>query len=149
MFGRHRNQGAKRPTGEQEMPVEIHLENDVATVEHAVEAYLENSTDGQRKDLLAALERLDDQITLSDAYESRWRSIYAVGTSHTVVGETGPNSIAEEVPSPEFSAQVALVKAAKEEVRGPSPQTLADLRTASAALASVRAQDQAARPPSG
>ena len=55
-----------------------------------------------------------------------------------VLGETSIDSVVDEVPSAELTAQLDLVKAAKEEVRGPTPATFAALQSASAALAGAR-----------
>ena len=60
-----------------------------------------------------------------------------------VLGETGIDSVVDEVPSAELTAQFDLVKAAKEEVRGPTAANLAALRSASRALAEARNQGPA------
>ena len=57
-----------------------------------------------------------------------------------MLGETGIDSVVDEVPTAELTAQFDLVKAAKEEVRGHSAATLAALRSASRALAEARDQ---------
>ena len=46
--------------------------------------------------------------------------------------------VVDEVPSAELAAQFDLVKAAKAEVRGPTPATFAALQAASTALADAR-----------
>lgn len=96
-----------------------------------------------RAPLLAALERLDQVIDSSDAYESSTLGSAAFGysTKGSVIGETGIGSAAEEISGAELRAQTSLVKAAKEEVRAPTPDTLRELRVAQQALAEVRGQD--------
>ncbi len=143
MFGHH---AKRRPAEGQELDVDTNLERDISAVEWSVERYLQDPTDSPRQDLLAALNRLDDQIDLSDAYETNIFGSGAFGyaSKGSVVGETSNNPITEEVVSTEFQAQVALVKAPKAEVTGPTPDALAALHTASEALATVRAQAQAA-----
>ena len=58
-----------------------------------------------------------------------------------VLGETSIDSVVDEVPSVELAAQFELVKAAKEEVRGPTPATFAALQSARTALADARNQE--------
>jgi hypothetical protein len=120
---------------DQEVDVDRVLETDICAVEQAVDNYLENSTDALGQDLMSALENLDDRLALCDAYHSRFRMLQ---TSSRVVGATSLSPIAEELPSPEFQAQVALVKAAKQEVLHRTTETLADLRTAADAVATFR-----------
>ena len=48
----------------------------------------------------------------------------------------------EQVVAAEFQAQVTLVRAAKDEVRDPSPGALEALRSASAALTEVRSRSR-------
>lgn len=65
MFGR----GTRgEPDSQQEVDVDLTLERDISSVEAAVDKYLQSPTDGLREGLLAALERLDAQTDLSDAY---------------------------------------------------------------------------------
>jgi hypothetical protein len=144
MFGRHPRRGSGE---DQELAVNVDLENDLASAEQAVATYLQNPSDELRQALLASLQRLDDQIDLSDAYDARAiNPVFGSPTKGTVVGETGPNSVAEDVPSVEFQAQVVLVKAAKKEATGPTAGTLAELRAASASLAAVRAGEASGAP---
>jgi hypothetical protein len=56
----------------------------------------------------------------------------------SVIGETGSRSMAEEIPAAEFRAQIALVRAAKDAIRNPSPSTLGALRSTRAALDSLQ-----------
>jgi len=62
MFGRRR----KGPVPPKELPVEFHLEQDVATVEASVSTYLGDPNEDHRQTLLADLERLDDQTARAD-----------------------------------------------------------------------------------
>jgi hypothetical protein len=148
MFGRRaksqRDRADEEQSGEeqsdeqqpqQEVDVDRVLETDICAVEQAVDNYLESSTDALGQDLMAALESLDDRLALCDAYHSRFRLLQ---TSSPVVGATSLNPIAEDIPSPEFQAQVALVKAAKQEVLRRTPETFADLRAAAEAVATFR-----------
>ena len=108
------------------------LELDLGTVEGSIEAYLEDPSVARRIELLAVLERLDQQIDDSDAYESSVIGSAAFGYlgKGSVIGETSSNSAAEEVPESVLRAQTVLVKAAKREVAAPTPDTFADLRVA-------------------
>jgi len=132
MSGHH-----EQPTGEGEgVPVDATLEGDLAAVEQSVAAYLKDPSVTLRHELLAVLERLDQQIDLSDAYESGVIGSGALGFSSkgSVIGETSNVSPAEIVPESLLRAQTALVKAAKREVTAPTPGTLAGLRAAHQAL---------------
>jgi hypothetical protein len=93
------------------------------------------------------LEELDDRTGQSDAYAGSVIGSGAVGYASRgeVLGETSIDSVVDEVPGAELNAQVALVTAAKDEVRGPTPDTLAALRSASATLAAAREQGGAGR----
>jgi hypothetical protein len=140
MFGHH---DKDRPEGGQELAVDAHLEQDVGAVEQAIGAYLQDPADGPRRQLLGVLEQLDDQVAQGDAYDASGARFPVFGGAPrgTALGETGPYPIVEEVPGAEFEAQVALVKAAKNEVTAPSPGTLGALRSAWATLAAVRGQE--------
>ncbi len=133
------------PGGEQddEVAVDVTLEGDLGATEEAVEAYLRDPSPSMRTQLLTALETLDQQIDSSDAYESSTIGSAALGysTKGAVIGETGSASAAEEIPEAELQAQTVLVKAAKDEMRAPTAETLAELRAARHALAAVRGQD--------
>jgi hypothetical protein len=136
MFGRG-TEG--QPDPEQQVEVDVTLEQDISIVEQAVENYLQNPNDSLRKDLLDALEELDNQLADGDAYHAQVR---IVAPESTIVGATSNTSIGEELPATEFQAQVALVKAAKTAVIRVTTETLTDLRAASEALAEWRATDQ-------
>lgn len=134
MFGR-RAEGQPDQEQDVEVDVDVTLEQDISTVEQAVDSYLQNPNEILRKDLLAVLEELDDQLAQGDAYHAGVR-IGTLGSS--VVGATSVSSMGEELPATEFQAQVALVKAAKNAVTRLTPDTLADLQTANNALAKWR-----------
>jgi hypothetical protein len=142
MFGRQR----KQPGGEgARIAVDATLEGDIARVEQAAADYLENPTDATRRELLGALETLDDQTQQSDAYGESVIGSAALGyaSKGEVLGETSLDSVVDDVPGAELRAQFALVKAAKDEVRGPTSDTLVSLRSALADLARTRNQGPA------
>jgi hypothetical protein len=128
------NRAKEQPDHEQDVGVDVDLtlERDVSTVVQAVESYLQKPNESLRKDLLTALETLDEQLAQGDAYHPQWR-LATLGSS--VVGATSASSMGEELPATEFQAQVALVKAAKNAVTRLTPDTLADLRAARKTLA--------------
>lgn len=137
MFGRH-----KKNAGGGVMPISVDatLEGDIAQVEQSVADYLGDPSDASRQVLLAALEGLDAQTDLSDAYGESVIGSGALGyaSKGEVLGETSIDSVVDEVPDAELTAQFELVKAAKEEVRGPTRATFAALQSASTALAGAR-----------
>jgi len=139
MFGRH-----KHETGDdEEVAVDATLELDLGAVEEAIETYLEDPSAQLRNNLLAALERLDQRIEDSDAYESSVMGSGAVGYSSkgSVIGETSSASAAEEVPESVLRAQTVLIRAAKREVAAPTADTLNDLRAAARALSAERSEE--------
>ena len=85
-----------------------------------------------RAALLAALERLDDRTDQSDQYQNSVIGSAAIGfaAKGEVLGETSLDPVVDQVPSDELKAQVALVRAAKDEIRGPTPATFASLQAA-------------------
>jgi hypothetical protein len=137
MFGRHKQRSDE---DEGRVQVDAALEGDVAQVEQSVAQYLHNPADASRRSLLAALETLEDQTDSSDAYRESVIGSGAVGyaSKGEVFGETGLDSVVDEVSSNELHAQITLVNAAKDEVRGPTPGTFAALQSAHAALATIR-----------
>ncbi len=139
MFGRHRKRASG---GEPPIAVEATLEDDIAHVEQSVAEYLTNPTDATRQSLVAALEKLEEQTDQSDAFERSVIGSAALGyaSKGEVLGETSIDSVVDEIPASELNAQFALVKAAKEEVRGPTPDTFSSLQFATAALAETRKQ---------
>lgn len=132
MFRRQRQEADE----DEDVAVAAALEFDIGSVEESIEAYLKDPSVTLRKQLLVGLERLDQQIDNSDAYESSVIGSAAIGYSDkgSVIGETSGHSAAEEVPESVLRAQTALVKAAKREVTAPTPDTLADLTAAHHAL---------------
>ena len=144
MFGRRH---PEQPAGGGELPVDYQLEQGIAVVEVALGTHLEHPGDDSRRDLLRALELLDQQIDQSDSYDANnIRSArYGTAPRSAVIGETRLSPLVQPVPSVEFQAQIALVKAAKREVTIPTPDTLSDLRAAAGALAAVRATGQEGR----
>jgi hypothetical protein len=143
MFGHQRGAGIP---DEPEAQVEMHLELDIDEVEKSVTSFLQNPTDGSRKALLDELEKLDDQISLGDSYAASIVDSGVLGQSSKgdVLGETSSHPFVEEVPSAFFRAQVALVRAAKNVVRGRGldAAALADLRAASDALNALQTQPE-------
>ena len=144
MFGRQKKQA---DGGEERVQVDTALESDVTRVEQSVAEYLRGPTDASRRSLLAALETLDEQTDQSDAYESSVIGSGAVGyaSKGEVIGETSIDSVVDDMPSQELYAQIALVQAAKNEVRGPTNETFAALQSAHAALAATRDQGPGGR----
>jgi hypothetical protein len=125
---------------DEDVTVDAVLVSDLESVEHAVDVYLQSPSSERRGQLLRVLNRLDEQIGRSDAYENEVIGSGAVGysTKGAVIGETSISSPAEEVRGTVFGAQTELVKAAKKEVTSGTPATLAQLREARAALAAAR-----------
>jgi hypothetical protein len=125
-----------------DVAVDATLELVLGVVEEAVDAYLQDPSAPVRAQLLAALESLDQRIASSDAYESSTIGSAALGysTKGAVIGETSGASAAEEIHGAELQAQTVLVKAAKDEVREPTAETLRRLRAARHTLAAVRGQ---------
>jgi hypothetical protein len=144
MLGRH-----KKQTGgdEERIQVDATLEGDVAQVAESVAEYLHDPTDATRRSLVAALEKLEDQTDRSDAYKESVIGSGALGyaSKGEVFGETGIDSVVDDVSSAQLNAQLALVKAAKIEVRQPTPDTFAALQSASATLAATRDQGSGGR----
>jgi hypothetical protein len=136
MFGRPEDQSP----GDEEVAVDATLERELEKVETTIEAYISDPSANLRSELLAGLERLDQQIDQSDAYEGSVIGSGAIGlaTKGSVIGETSSASAAEEIPGEELRAQAVLIKAAKQEVSAPTSATLAELREANHALAAVR-----------
>ena len=126
-----------------DVAVDATLELALGAVEDAIDAYLQDTSPPVRTQLLAALENLDQRIDSSDAYESSTIGSAALGYSSkgAVIGETGSASAAEEIPESELRAQTSLVKAAKEEMRAPTAETLRQLGAARQTLAAVRGRD--------
>jgi hypothetical protein len=139
MFGDHPGAGDTDP---EEAQVDFHLELDLADVEATVSSFLQNPTDGPRKALLAELDKLDAQIDLGDTYAASIVDSGVLGQSPKgdVLGQTSSNSLVEPVPGELLQAQVGLVRAAKDVVRGRGLDAgaLTDLRAASDALQALQ-----------
>jgi len=138
MFGRQKHQTDE----DEKISVDATLELDLGAVEQSIEAYLNDPSEELRTQLLAVLERLDQHIDRSDAYERSVIGSGAIGYSSkgSVIGETGSVSPAEDIPESVLRAQTVLIKAAKREVTAPTPDTFADLRAANQALSTERSE---------
>jgi abortive infection bacteriophage resistance protein len=138
MFGRKEHQGDE----DEEVAVDATLASNLASVEQSIDVYLKDPSVDLRTKLLDVLERLDAQIDRSDAYENSVIGSAALGYSAkgSVIGETSSASAAENISESVLLAQTILIKAAKREVTTPTPETLADLRAASQALAAERSK---------
>lgn len=134
-----------KPLAAEEIPVDSTLEGDIAQVEQSIADYLRNPTDALRQSLLTTLEQLDSQTDRSDSYENSiiGSAAWGYASKGAVVGETSRYPIVDELQSTELKAQIDLVKAAKNEVRGPTPEAFAELQSASANLASLRGHQSA------
>ena len=139
-FGRRKRGGASK---DEAMAVDVQLEDDIAKIEDLVGGYLRSPQDeATRQALVAELDKLDDQTDRADAY-SNFRSVlvrYQVPRSW-VIGATSDTSTAEDVPSAEFKAQVALVKAAKDAIRDTTAEAQSALQRANDELAEVRRRE--------
>jgi hypothetical protein len=138
MFGH----GSKyRHAEERSLAVDTTLEGDLTDVEQSIQSFLANPTENRRKELRTVLEQLDDQTDSSDYFSENVIGSGALGyaTKFSVIGETSPNPIAEDVPATVFQAQIALVKAAKDAVVEQTESRLIALRKANEALETLRA----------
>jgi len=140
MFGRRKRGGARQ---DQVMAVDVHLEDHIRAIEDLVGGYLQNPQDQATRYALAAeLDKLDDQTARADAY-GNFRSVlvrYQVPRSW-LIGATSDTSIGEDVPSAEFKAQVALVKAAKNAICDTTAEAQSALQRADDDLAEVRRRE--------
>jgi hypothetical protein len=141
VFGHREKQPPPRG---QELEVDAMLEQNIMSVKVAVDTYLDSPGKDSRTELLTALNRLDDQIARGERFVGP-ANVGLLPTSYAV-GATSINSAAQEIPSAEFRAQIALVRAAKSAATGPTPETLAGLRRARAILDSFAAMDHRAPP---
>ena len=114
MFGRHKHQTDE----DEEVSVDATLELELDTVGQSIEAYLKDPSIDLRNELLTVLERLDQQIDRSDAYESSIIGSAAFGfsTKGSVIGETSSASPAADIPESLLRAQTVLIRAAKREL---------------------------------
>ncbi len=119
------------------MEVDATLEDDLAQIIAAVDAFLEQQAAPQQEALLSTLEHLDAQIARSDAYHSSLSAqttSYNMTSMYQVFGETSRHPVVDQVLGTTLRAQVDLVKAAKNVIRTPTPAALEALRAARAAL---------------
>ena len=136
-FGRRKRGGASQ---DQVLAVDVQLEDHIRTIEGLVGGYLRNPRDeATRQALVAELEKLDDQTARADAYSDLKAVLvrYQVPRS-PLVGATCDTSTGEDLPSAEFRAQVALVKAARNAIRDTTAEAQSALQGASDELAEVR-----------
>lgn len=138
---------SNRPRDDRTVELEEGLEALLVNVESAVVSYLVRITDASRDDLASVLQALDADTSASDAYRSQLNAVATLtgmaglGTSSIdVIGQTSKFPVVSQVPLPVFQAQVALVLAAKSEIRDPSPETLDALEAANEKLASMRSR---------
>jgi hypothetical protein len=68
IFGRQKDKEAPESGVPSETAVDVHLEWDIEAIQKAVVAFLQSPSDDARQSLLAELEKLDNQIDLSDTY---------------------------------------------------------------------------------
>ena len=138
-FGRRKRGGASQ---DEVLAVDAQLEDHIREIEDLVGGYLRSPQDQATRYALAAeLDKLDDQTARADAY-GNFRSVlvrYQVPRSW-LIGATSDTSIGEDVPSAEFKAQVALVKAAKDAICNTTAEAQSALQRASDELAEVRHQ---------
>jgi len=130
MFG-HRK-ARDEEAADVEVAVEVHLEDDIVHIASCVVAFLENPQHpNERQALGAALEELDEQTALGDAYLNNNASRFRGTTEPSpVIGATSDYSPGEDVPSALFNSQVILVKAAKAALATTTPATLSMLQRA-------------------
>ncbi len=135
-FGRRKRDGASQ---DQVMAVDVQLEDHIREIEGLVAGYLRSPQDeATRQALSAELDKLDDQTARADAY-GNFKSVlvrYQEPRSW-VSGATTDSSTAEDVPSAEFKAQVALMKAAKTAIRDTTAEAQPALQRANDELAGV------------
>ena len=134
-----RRRGRSRDAQDQELAVDFHLESDIERIATLVLSFLQRPNDeSTRKALSSELEVLDDQTASADSYsrfKSVWLRLGRPGSS--VIGATSDYSPGEDVPSPEFAAQVTLVKVAKDAIGDTTSGRLAALQQASDDLVDV------------
>jgi hypothetical protein len=138
---------SNRPRDDRTVEVDEGLEARLVDVESAVVTYVVRITEASRYDLASVLSALDDDTSASDAFRSQLNAVAAMtgmvglgASSLHVYGQTSRFPVVNKVPLPVFQAQVALVRAAKSEIRDPSPGTLDALESANEELAAMRAR---------
>ncbi len=132
---------------DRKVEVDEGLESRLVDVESAVVTYLVRITNVSRDNLASMLQALDTDTSASDAFRTHLNAVATLtgmaglGTSSLdVIGQTSKFPVVNQVPLPVFQAQVALVRAAKSEIRDSSPETLNDLESANEQLASMRSR---------
>ena len=132
-----RRREGRQDAQDQELEVDFHLESDIERIATLVLSFLQHPDDeSTRKALSSELAVLDEHTASADSYsnfKAVWVRLAIPGSS--VIGATSDYSPGEDVPGPEFAAQVTLVKAAKNAIRGSTAETLAALQQASDDLA--------------
>jgi len=132
-----RRREGRQDAQDHELEVDFRLENDIESIATLVPSFLQHPDDeSTRKALSSALEVLDDHTASADSYsnfKAAWVRFAIPGSS--VIGATSDHSPGEDVPGPEFAAQVTLVKAAKNAIGDSTTETLAALQKASDDLA--------------
>jgi hypothetical protein len=130
------------------------LRDCIAAVESAVVTYLVRITDASREALVHALEDLDAETAAGDAYRGKTNAIVSLtgmaglgSSSLRVIGQTSRFPVVLQVPVSVFQAQIALVRAAKDEVRDATPQTFEALDSACRDLGTLRQPLDAAASP--
>ena len=100
-----------RPAREQELAVDAGFEEAVGLVEVSVDTYLDGPARGDRAGLVAALQRLDERIAESSAYEGSVMGSGALGMTDkfSTIGGTGAGALTEDVPAGELRLQADLV----------------------------------------
>jgi hypothetical protein len=134
-----------QPRDDRTIEIEEGLEARLVDVESAVVSYLVRITEATRAELATALQALDAETSASDSFRSHMNAVASLtgmaglGTSSLdVIGQSSRFPVVNQMPLPVFQAQVALVRAAKSEIRGPSPATLDDLTSTNGQLAAMR-----------
>jgi hypothetical protein len=102
---RRRAKGQPEDEPDVEVNVDLLLEHDITMVEQAVDSHLQSPNESLRKELLAALEALHNQLARGDAYNG---SVWTARQSSSVLGATSIGSLGEELPATEFQASSAL-----------------------------------------
>jgi hypothetical protein len=132
---------------DRKVEVDEGLESRLVDVESAVVTYLVRITNISRDSLALMLQALDTDTSASDAFRTHLNAVATLtgmaglGTSSLdVIGQSSKFPIVNQVPLPVFQAQVALVRAAKSEIRDSTPETLKDLESANEQLASMRSR---------
>lgn len=132
---------------DRKVEVDEGLEARLVDVESAVVTYLVRITQVSRDNLASMLQALDADTSASDAFRTHLNAVATLtgmaglGTSSLdVIGQTSKFPVVNRVSLPVFQAQVALVLAAKSEIRDASPETLEALESANEQLASMRSR---------